>query len=62
MNRNSNLRDWEPTSGDAKHVDQTKMLNTEARETPETVTATNSTKEHVTSHPTFGTLGVTGRH
>ena len=62
MDRNKNLRDWEPTAGDAKHVDQTKMLDTVARETPETVTANNSTKEHVTTHPSFGSLGMNGRH
>lgn len=62
MDRNKNLREWEPTDSDAKHVDQTKMLNTTARETPDTVTANNSTKEHVTSHPSFGPLGINGRH
>lgn len=60
-NANQNLRDWEPTAGDAKHVDQTKMLDTVAREVPDHVTANNSTKEHVTSHPNFGPLGMTGR-
>jgi hypothetical protein len=56
-----NLRDWQPDAGDAKHVDDTKMLNTVARETPSTVTDENSTKEYTVSHPSFGELGAKGR-
>ena len=55
-----NLRDWEPSAGDAKHVDDTPMLNTTARESVNH-NESNSTKEHVTTHPSFGPLGVTGR-
>ncbi len=61
MPKTPNLRDWQPTEGDAKHVDQTDMLKTTARETPETVTATNELKEHTVSHPQFGELGAKGR-
>lgn len=62
MPKTPNLRDWQPNAGDAKHVDNTKMLDTTAHETPETVTATNELKEHVVSHPNFGELGSKGRH
>ena len=57
---NKNLRDWEPSASDAKHVDDTKMLNTEARESRNN-NESNSTKEHTTSHPQFGPLGMNGR-
>ena len=56
-----NLRTWQPTAGDAKDVESTKMLNTEASETPETVTAVNENEEYVVSHPDFGQDGATGR-
>ncbi len=56
-----NLRVWQPTAGDAKDVDSTKMLNTEAHETPETVKANNENVETVVTHPSFGDLGATGR-
>lgn len=61
MPKTVNLRTWQPTDGDAKFVEDTKMLNTTARETPDTVKATNENKETVTSHPDFGPLGATGR-
>ena len=56
------LRNFHPSAGQAKHVDDTKMLQTEARETPDTVKATNETKEYVTKSPAFGPLGAMGRH
>ena len=56
-----NLRTWQPTAADAKDVQSTKMLNTEARETPETVTAVNENVEYVVGHPDDGPLGATGR-
>lgn len=56
-----NLRVWQPTDGDAKDVEETKMLNTTARETPDTVKANNEQKEYVVSHKDFGPLGATGR-
>lgn len=56
-----NLRDWQPTDGDAKDVSSTKMLNTTARETPDTVDAKSEHKETVVSHPNFGSLGAQGR-
>lgn len=55
------LRTWTPTTGDAKNVTETKMLNTEAHEAPDTVTAENENKELVVSHPKFGELGSQGR-
>lgn len=60
-NRNMNLRDWQPTESDAKNVEDTKMLNTTAREVPDHVNATNENKEYTSKHPDFGMLGVTGR-
>jgi hypothetical protein len=57
-----NLRTWEPDSGDAKNVDDTKMLAPMARETPETVTAVNKNVEDTNPTPNFGELGAKGRH
>lgn len=53
---------WEPSDSQAKNVDDTKMLNTQARETPETVTANNTNKEDTNSTPSFGDLGAKGRN
>lgn len=61
MPQTPNLRVWQPTAGDAKNVEDTKMLNTEAREAPDTVKAANENKEYVVSHQDFGPLGATGR-
>jgi hypothetical protein len=55
------LRMWEPTDSEAKHVDDTKMLNCTARETPDTVTAENKNEELVNPTPKFGKLGAQGR-
>lgn len=62
MPKTHDLRSWNPSAGDAKKVEDTKMLDTTARETPDTVSATNENKEHVVTHPDFGTLGAKGRH
>lgn len=56
-----NLRDFEVNASSAKNVEDTKMLDTVAHETAETVTATNDNSEYVVSHPSFGPLGSTGR-
>lgn len=56
-----NLRLWEPTDSQAKCVEDTKMLNTEAHETADTVTAENKNIEDVEKTPDFGKLGATGR-
>lgn len=61
MPKTPNLRDWQPTAGDAKHVDDTPMLNTVAREPQENLTGENSTKEYVATHSGFGELGAKGR-
>lgn len=53
------LRNFKP--GKPQDVESSGMLNTEAKETPETVKATNEMKEHVTSDPQFGKLGAKGR-
>ncbi len=55
------LRTWNPSDKDAKNVADTKMLNTEAHETPDTVTAVNKNEELVVTHPAFGDLGSKGR-
>jgi hypothetical protein len=55
------LRTWQPKDSDAKDVENTKMLNTEAHETPDTVTAVNNNEEFVSKHPPFGELGSQGR-
>lgn len=62
MPETPNLRTWEPDASDAKNVDDTKMLNTNARETPETVTANNMNKEDTNPTPNFGDLGAKGRN
>jgi len=56
-----NLRQFHPSASQAKHVDDTKMLDTEAKETPETVKASNDMNETVEKSPSFGPLGATGR-
>lgn len=56
-----NLRLWEPTDASAKNVEDTKMLNTMARETPDTVTADNKNVEDVNKGADFGPLGAKGR-
>jgi len=54
------LRDGIAPGGEAKHVDQTKMLDTTARESVN-MSESNDNKEHVVSHPSFGKLGAKGR-
>lgn len=46
--------------GEPKNVDDTKMLNTNARESVD-MNESNDNKEHVTTHPNFGKLGAMGR-
>lgn len=44
-----------------KHVDDTKMLDTTAKEAVD-MNEANPNKEHVVSHPNFGPLGSKGRN
>jgi hypothetical protein len=44
-----------------KHVDDTKMLDTTARESVN-MNEANDNKEHVTTHASFGPLGAKGRN
>lgn len=44
-----------------KNVDDTKMLNTVARESVD-MNESNDNKEHVVTHPDFGPLGAKGRY
>lgn len=55
----STLRDG-IVGGEPKHVDDTKMLDTNARESVD-MNESNDNKEHVVSHPNFGKLGAKGR-
>lgn len=55
------LRMWEPRDSEAKDVEDTKMLNTQAHETPDTVDGENENKELVNDTPGFGELGARGR-
>lgn len=56
-----NLRMWEPSDSSAKNVDDTKMLNTQAREVSDTVNGTNANTEDTNKTPSFGDLGAKGR-
>lgn len=56
-----NLRNFRPDASQAKHVDDTKMLDTTPTEV--NMSEKNVTgEEHVVSHPDFGPLGAVGRH
>lgn len=57
-----NLRDWNPKASEAKHVDDTNMLDTVAREVNENNNAKNDNKELVNPKGSFGSLGALGRH
>jgi hypothetical protein len=54
-----NLRDG-VIGGEPKHVDDTPMLNTTARESVN-MNESNDNKEHTVSHKPFGKLGAKGR-
>lgn len=56
-----NLRTFQPMASKAKNMEDTDLFNTTARETPDTVKATNTMEEEVVSHPKFGPLGAKGR-
>lgn len=56
------LRSWEPKASDAKNVEDTKMLDTTAREPAETVSATNSLKEYIGKNTPFTKPGAKGRN
>lgn len=56
------LRDGNDGSGEPKMVMDTKMLNTTARETPDTVNGTNTNDEYTAKSPDFGPLGAKGRN
>lgn len=58
-----NLREWDPKESDAKNVQQTKMLDVEAREQSENNVSKPGMnfKEYTSSHPSFGKLGAMGR-
>lgn len=57
-----NLREWSPMASQAKNVEDTDMLNTQAKEAPDTVTSKNTNKEDTNSTPSFGKLGAQGRN
>lgn len=51
------LNTYQPKPSEGKLVQDTKMLDTVARETADTVSANNETVKYVSSSPAFGTLG-----
>lgn len=56
------LRNFSPNSGDAKMVMDTKMLNTEARESVDNNEKNVVGRELVNSDPVDGPFGATGRN
>lgn len=56
-----NLKTWQPNSSDAKNVEDTKMLNTEARESMNYNESNDVGEEHIVTHPAFPTLGMRDR-
>ena len=56
-----NLREFRPDAGDAKDVEDTKMLDTTAREMNQ-YESNEVGKERVVTHGSFGPLGMTGRN
>lgn len=56
MTNQPDLRTWQP-GPPSQDVWDTKMLNTEARETPDTVKSENTNKEDTNRTPSFGKLG-----
>lgn len=61
MPKTPNLRDWQPNVGDAKKVENTKMLDVVAHETPDTVTAESKHVEYISKPAPAGKLGAQGR-
>lgn len=57
-----NLREFSPDSGDAKNVEDTKMLNTTAHETVNMTESNEVGKELVNSDKISGPFGATGRN
>lgn len=57
-----NLRTFSPDSGDAKNVEDTKMLNTVARESVDMNESNEVGKELVNNNTVSGPFGMTGRN
>ena len=57
-----NLRTWQPDSGDAKNVDDTKMLNTQGSDSVDMNQANVVGKELINKDKISGPLGATGRN
>jgi len=57
-----NLHDWRPSSGEAKDVQNTSMLDTDAHETVDLNESNVVGKDTINSTPAFGELGAQGRH
>lgn len=57
-----NLRTFSPDDSDAKEVDETKMLDTTARETVNMNESNEVGKELVNSERVTGPFGLTGRN
>lgn len=56
-----NLKTWQPQESDAKPVEDTKMLDTTARESMDYNESNDVGKEHIVVHPAFPTLGMRDR-
>lgn len=59
---NQNIRDLTVDGSGFRDQFDGKLMNPMARETQDTVTGTNETKEYVTGTVSQGPLGSTGRH
>lgn len=57
-----NLHDWRPSASEAKNVDQTDLLDTEAHETVDLNESNVVGKDTVNPTPSFGELGAKGRN
>lgn len=57
-----NLHDWRPSASEAKDVDSTDLLNTEAHESVNMNESNEVGKDTVNPTPNFGELGAKGRN
>lgn len=56
-----NLKTFQPKESDAKRVEDTKMLDTTARESMNYNESNDVGAEHIVTHPAFPTLGMRDR-
>lgn len=58
--RSGSFKDQTFTGAEAKDVRDTAMLNTQAKEAPEHISATNEQKEYMSENTSAGKLGARG--